>query len=301
MSMKNCINAYLITCQTNLHVGSGTGDQGVIDNLVQRDPVDDMPAIYASSLKGAFREFMKFYLPQNDLETIFGSENPVGRSDSKSQRLKKGEIIFHDAILFSVPVRSNKRPYFHATCPMLLKRIVEFRDLLILDREEKKKLFFFQNLEGILAGLKGRNKYPYVGVDIDSLIIESFNRFTKEESKLSEMMKECVAPEENWVIFSDEEFRMLVDNYSLPVIARNYLNNGESKNLFYEQIVPRQSRFVFFISSYSGDITKISKANGQFDQAIQRGAVQIGANASIGYGYCKLETIAKVGGTDDEK
>ena len=94
---------------------------------------------------------------------------------------------------------------------------------------------------------------------------------------------------------------MLVDNYSLPVIARNYLNNGESKNLFYEQIVPRQSRFVFFISSYSGDITKISKANGQFDQAIQRGAVQIGANASIGYGYCKLETIAKVGGTDDEK
>lgn len=142
--MKNCINAYLITCQTNLHVGSGTGDQGVIDNLVQRDPVDDMPAIYASSLKGAFREFMKFYLPQNDLEMIFGSENPVGRSDSKSQRLKKGEIIFHDAILFSVPVRSNKRPYFHATCPMLLKRIVEFRDLLILDRKEKKSYFFFR-------------------------------------------------------------------------------------------------------------------------------------------------------------
>ena len=45
--------AYKITCQTNLHAGTGAADQGIIDNLVQRDHVDRIPCIYASSLKGA--------------------------------------------------------------------------------------------------------------------------------------------------------------------------------------------------------------------------------------------------------
>lgn len=311
--MRNNVSAYLITCQTNLHVGNGASDQGIIDNLVQRDPVDGMPAIYASSLKGAFREYMRYHSPNGDLETVFGSENPAGRLDEKknqktssikqltagksgeagSEKLKKGEIIFHDAILLSIPVRSNKRPYFHATCPMLLRRILEFCDFLVLDSEEKERWAFFRNLKLICEKLVGMDECPYVNEKKDFMIIESFHSFHTMPS-INNAMRACIGGlEEEWVIFPDKQFAMLVDNYNLPVIARNYLKNGESKNLFYEQIIPRQSRFVFFISSYSNEIDKISEANKMFDEAVTKGCVQIGANGSIGYGYCQLKNITK--------
>ena len=47
---------YTIECISNLHVGSGQDNDGVIDGLIQRDVVTDLPCINASSLKGALRE-----------------------------------------------------------------------------------------------------------------------------------------------------------------------------------------------------------------------------------------------------
>ena len=50
------VQAYFIQCITNLHVGSGDANYGIVDKLVQRDTVYNYPTIHASSLKGALRE-----------------------------------------------------------------------------------------------------------------------------------------------------------------------------------------------------------------------------------------------------
>ncbi|MEO0625668.1 MAG: type III-B CRISPR module RAMP protein Cmr4 [Bacteroidota bacterium] len=58
----------------------------------------------------------------------------------------------------------------------------------------------------------------------------------------------------NWAI-SQEQIDMgnnapnkfLARHQELPVIARNYLDNGQSKNLWYEEVVPRESIFGFVI------------------------------------------------------
>ncbi len=75
----------------------------------------------------------------------------------------------------------------------------------------------------------------------------------------------------------------------LPVIARNQLDNGESKNLWYEEVVPRATRFVFFVKAEENDKKRLDK----FDEMItsQNNPVQIGANGSVGYGYCKITKI----------
>lgn len=70
---------------------------------------------------------------------------------------------------------------------------------------------------------------------------------------------------------------------SLPVIARNCLENGISKNLWYEEIVPRQTEFYFMVLSEDEKILET------FSRKIEEAEyVQIGANASIGCGYCKI-------------
>ena len=56
-----------------------------------------------------------------------------------------------------------------------------------------------------------------------------------------------------------------------------------SKNLWYEQVLPRKSRLAFFILHDDGEI------NSAFDSAITSVPVQIGANASVGYGICVIK------------
>lgn len=75
-----------------------------------------------------------------------------------------------------------------------------------------------------------------------------------------------------------ENFNSLCSDDNLPIIARNCLENGESTNLWYEQVLPSQSV-----------LATIIQTNNAEDLNILNGAiVQIGANATIGYGYCKF-------------
>ena len=74
------------------------------------------------------------------------------------------------------------------------------------------------------------------------------------------------------------KFKELCSNDNLPIIARNCLENGESVNLWYEQVLPSQSVLATVIQTNSKE--DLDCLNGKI--------VQIGANATIGYGYCKF-------------
>lgn len=76
----------------------------------------------------------------------------------------------------------------------------------------------------------------------------------------------------------EEEFKDCCSDDSLPIISRNCLENGESVNLWYEQVLPSLSVLATII---------VSKETGQMD-VLNNQIVQIGANATIGYGYCKF-------------
>ena len=78
-----------------------------------------------------------------------------------------------------------------------------------------------------------------------------------------------------------DTFTTYCNDDALPIIARNCLENGESTNLWYEQVLPSLSVLATVI---------VSKESGQMDLLNEK-IVQIGANATIGYGYCKFVKI----------
>lgn len=101
-----------------------------------------------------------------------------------------------------------------------------------------------------------------------------------------------------------EDFSSLCSDENLPIIARNVLENGQSKNLWYEQVIPAETIFYAVIQEPDTVVEKsdtaIKKSGGLLAEAIKKKnkIIQIGANATIGYGYCKFDLIAEY---DDNK
>ena len=74
---------------------------------------------------------------------------------------------------------------------------------------------------------------------------------------------------------------------SYPFLSRNHLEDGVSQNLWYEEVVPREALFGFVILAPEGD-SLLEK----FNQLVKENIIQIGANATIGYGLCHFQKIA---------
>lgn len=260
---------YTIEAISNLHVGSGEVNYGVVDNLIQRDAITDLPVINSSSLKGAFREFNKN--SGTELKKIFGS-------DPKSEDRTAGSFRFFDAYLLGMPVRSDKTPFFMATCPMILKEFLLKSKIFNIELPKQTEMAI-NNMLNIEASLD--NSWVFCK-DYQDALIEDIKTPTQYQETANINDISSLIGNAPLVLISDNNFSLLCDNNHLPVIARNYLNNGKSENLFYEQVLPRLSR-LYFILMYpaASDINK-------FNDTLTNKLVQIGANASVGYGYCRV-------------
>lgn len=228
---------YTIECISNLHVGSGQDNDGVIDGLIQRDVVTDLPCINASSLKGALREHCeKWNKTHNEDSKKVNVVKLFGKKAGGEENCEAGEYRFLDASILSIPRPSANVPFIQVTC-----------DEVVTELQDKASLF------GV--GL---------GDNEEKTILDLAN--VSEQNKCSY-----------------EDFKKYNNNDELPVIARNCLENGVSKNLWYEQVLPRKSRLAFFILHDEDEIDEV------FNSAITSVPVQIGANASVGYGICVIK------------
>ena len=86
----------------------------------------------------------------------------------------------------------------------------------------------------------------------------------------------------------DEVITLDVDNscyekYGLPVIARNSV--GEQTNLWYEEVVPHKSIFYFAVVASTNESENLLES---FTDSVRDKIIQFGANASVGYGLCKV-------------
>lgn len=131
--------------------------------------------------------------------------------------------------------------------------------LLFLPQQDESTLFHYVTSDNVIAMLNDRVK----------LFNPSFN-FAKPANYNGKAVK----------IESDKLVSLCSDD-NLPIIARNVLDNGESKNLWYEQVLPAETVLYTIIQEKGDDLAK----------ALDGNIVQIGANATIGYGYCKFELM----------
>ncbi|MDO4691929.1 MAG: RAMP superfamily CRISPR-associated protein [Porphyromonadaceae bacterium] len=230
--MKTAV--YLIKCLTNLHVGVGGASYQAVDNTVQRDVASGRPCIYASSLKGALRQFMTTQLGENNpmINHVFGTK---GGNEPMNGI---GHFSFFQANLVAYPLRDHSAQGY--TLGAHTKWQQEVYEL-------------YQQLSGTAS--------------------EQLKQRLEADTAISNELKE-------------KELEEAIE--SLPIIARNCLDNGESKNLWYEEVVPAASCFVFFVTYPEGDEATKYK---EFCEALHGKIVQIGANGSIGYGFCKVECL----------
>ena len=272
--MKN--QSYLIKCITNMHVGNGDVNFGVIDNEVQRDPVTGFPCIYSSSVKGALRD----YFDENaygQIEEIFGSDAKKS-NDNRGEGSKKGLIKFMQADILFLPVRAiaGNQAYYMATC--------------------KQALEDFGRHCNMIKGKTTNGKYDDLVKEIDSekryaqandqkMRIGAFSDNSVKNPELADIICEKFGIEkEKLVIVPDKEYSKI----TIPVLARN---NLAVQNLFYEEVVPHES--VFYFTVLSTGTNKADEALDSFAGSMGNSSlVQLGGNASIGYGLCEIKKLA---------
>jgi CRISPR-associated protein Cmr4 len=274
---------YRIENLTNMHVGSGEANFGTVDRLIQRDAVTGYPIIHASSLKGALKEYVSVvHNPDeatNFIRQTFGDEE------------LSGNVRFGDAWLLAVPMRAKGQPYFMCTSPDAITHLLELSALLDVPVPNADELKAVAEYTGDQIVTKTGNNYieSYETIRHDAL---DANVFDALEQLIG--TPAAVVPHE---LFSD-----LLKN--LPVIARNQLENGESKNLWYEEVLPRKSRMFTFVSvpeHLHKEDQKIENHFKRLHQYLQdKTPIQIGANASIGYGMCRFDAIVSTPQKEDE-
>jgi len=255
--MTAIFKAYFIKCITNLHVGSGDAAAGIIDKMVQRDPVTHYPTINASSLKGGLREHFESKWGKADerVSKIFGKE--TGDTETGTHR-------FLNADLISLPVRCTHKQYV-LSFDKKLAGLVNGKVANILGAGKKVFELTVEENANNIYGTAAQAYAEDYALNPKALI----NPFAIATGLI----------DEQFATFTNSNFENLVKN--LPVIARNSV--GENKNLWYEEIVPHQTIFITFIGT--------ATASNEFDTALEADLIQIGANASVGYGLCKFIPI----------
>lgn len=280
---------YRLRCITNLHVGSGETNYGVIDKLIERDATTGFPCINSTGLKGAIKQKFENVSP-TILKEVFGSDlkrnNQTKKEREEEQKsldkggakvedpTQQGKCFFLSAQLLALPVRSDKIPYFLATSPGLINGFIGlWEDLYgtpFSTEDDLKKagdnLFKANDHIGADLGQTGKT--------VTALI---------SDNGLKSALTALLGTDAPIVILSDEKMIELADDLNLPVIARNSLEDGQSKNLWYEQVLPRES-VMYFPIIWDED------RSAEFD--LTKGTLQVGGNASVGYGFTQITLLS---------
>jgi CRISPR-associated protein Cmr4 len=278
MSDKKYLSrCYTVTALSNMHVGSGDESLGLVDNRVQRDVVTNLPCINASGLKGSLREYFtnEWGKENKEITYIFGSES----NSKKEEEHKAGAFNFFSGNLLSMPVRSNRKPHYFATSPYILQELLNFAEHI--GHELPKE---FVKAAETAIGLEIKEKTALVFDGSQEGQLEDFDitiqNQSLDEGSLKTLEGLLGSP---LALCKQKTMDEFCNDFHLPLIARNNLENGRSKNLWHEQVVPRQSRFYFFTLEPSE-----AKHNLEFKPG---NPVQIGGNASIGYGFCAIKEL----------
>jgi len=255
-------NFYVLDSITNMHVGSGDLNYNIIDNQIQRDQITSLPTINGSSLKGALRHHFENNKNVNDyVKEIFGDED-----------LGKGKYRFFEANLLTMPVRSNIRSYFNATSISIIEELIRYFQNFKINEA------LMTDLKALLEVVQKTNLPCLVNcTSNEKVIVENYGVNSIEFTMTEDLVKLF---DDELVIFDDTSFKRIAQK--LPVLARNRL--GENKNLWYEEIVPKKSKFYTLILN---EEKKIS----DFENSLVEQVIQIGGNATIGYGYTRFNLI----------
>jgi CRISPR-associated protein Cmr4 len=274
-------------------VHSGTGQAAdVVDQPIAREKATGWPMIPASSLKGVLRDVVKANHGEDKAKELFGDPD------------KAGPVVFGDQRILCLPVRSFFGTFAYATSPLVLHRLK--RDLEALGMAPPFTCKIPQSSDSLTVFLPEDNSVLVSGkVYLEDLNLTVARR--KEAGEIAAGIAGALfAPDRKeftsrFAIVSDEVFNFLSET-ATEIQARVALED-ENKvvrkgGLWYEEAVPAETIFCgpVLAADYYVDKGKLIE---NFHKALkpnqQQGTtnsqpitIQIGGNASVGRGLCRV-------------
>lgn len=248
---------YKLTCLTDLHVGSGDVNYNIVDNEVVRDPVTGYPMIPSSGLKGALRDHFSKTMDTAEINRIFGSP-------STAEERQGGQYKFLSAYLLSRPLRVDDPDGQRASIS------VTSQDAFNSFQKAMEQF-----------GCKTPAPDQYFNLDFGNSSFLTTKTGIEIEGESTHALQNPLNLKR--IIGSHYAVAKNLNDYPLPVVARNQLDNGISQNLWYEEIVPHGSLFYFMI------LTPEEERQCALDFS---SPLQIGANASIGRGLVQIRSLS---------
>ncbi len=268
-------------------VHTGTGQSvDVIDLPVAREKVTNWPYLPGSGLKGVFRdacEGLPFHLEAFGPETSSASESA-------------GMLLFSDARLLCLPVRSFYGTFAWCTCPAVIARLN--RDLkaagsaVCLDTVSPAADTAAIGTANCVLTQNGNTAYLE---DLD-IMVEKSGADQLAAALAQWLFDDDTARKlftERFLVLSDNMFTFLAET-GTDVSARIAISD-ESKTvakgaLWYEEAIPMESLFwAPLVADVRGDV-KPASLYGLIDTVTPK-IVQIGGNATVGRGLVRFALV----------
>ena len=273
-----------------LHVGTGQG-VGVIDLPVAREKPTGIPIVPGSSLKGVLRA----QVADKDLcKRVFGPETDVAYEHA-------GSVQFGDLYLLFLPVRSLRGTFAWVTSPFLLQRFA--RDVAWV----QNGLVFPQ-----VPQVAQENRCLVPAQLTSHLLLDRAARVILEDLDLQAQMEQnldqwatTLAPlafpndgtwqthfKERICVVHDDVLAFLLET-ALEVTARVRLKEDTKTvargALWYEEALPAESILYGVVV-----IAPVKATAEEVDQVLQsatRQSIQLGGDATVGRGLCRLNLL----------
>jgi CRISPR-associated protein Cmr4 len=299
-------------------VHSGTGQAAaIIDQPIAREKATGWPMIPASSLKGVLRDAHERKKTDELISSGKSFEDAKKMAEKDADKIygdeiSAGPVVFGDQRILCLPVRSFFGTFAYVTCPLILQRLKRDVDAIGLSLQFLSKIP--ENPPDPLTALLPEENSVLVSgkVYLEDMDLNVERR--KEVGDIARGIATAVGLGINefvsrFAIVSDEVFNFLSET-ATEIQARVALED-ENKvvrkgGLWYEEAVPAEAVFVgpvLVADSYRQDRSELLKSfyNALQTKKEQEGnqkqegtvnsqpiVIQIGGNASVGRGLCRV-------------
>lgn len=272
-----------------LHVGTGQS-LGAVDLAIARDKATGFPVLPGSGLKGALRDKARCAM-RSDVQALFGPETANAADHA-------GGLVFGDANLLCLPVRSVAGTFAWVTSQQLLRRFA--RDCREVGQPLDLGSLRFPN--GLGQCLVGAQTSLVVGADqvvFEDLDLKGIK--SQDVSNLASRLSEYFLPEMDRAVFAGrfcivhDDVMSFLSEHATDVVTRVSLE-AETKTarqgaLWTEENLPTETLLVSVVLAQPNAQTGTAAALlGSLAEVVQ-GSTQLGGKRTVGRGRVALSLV----------
>lgn len=290
-------------CESPLHAGTGQA-LGVVDLPIQREAHTGWPCVYGSGIKGALREHARERVPCGQLRAAFGPETANAADHA-------GAVTVSDARLLLLPVRSLTGIFRWVIAPEVLHRL----------QRDARRLGMGLDSASVPPEPGPDRAWVFVGQQPEDVFLEEYVLKAAVRPDLApwiailaKLMGEEEAEQrlkQRLVVVDNDLFSFLAQQ-ATPVAAHVRIL-PETKTvaagaLWYEETLAPDTLLYTLLSAGPDRRPKEEKqkeGTGLEPQSLREVALagltadpylQIGGNATVGMGWCRVAILRSEGG-----